>query len=119
MFKTCYNKIFSKSTYNELNTTIKLNYSVIGKYNEYINNGKLNRDENQIKIIEKLNKFYENFETLNKEDKSSTTTNYRKESFFSKFFKSKNASQLDVQLKGIYLWGGVGCGVGNILLCDF
>ncbi len=70
----------------------------------------MNYDENQIKIVEKLNGFYTEFESLNKED-NNLRKKRKNESFFSRFFKTKTNLPQEVQLKGIYLWGGVGCGV--------
>ena len=71
----------------------------------------MNYDENQTKIVEKLNAFYSNFEILKEEETSFVK---KRQSFFSRFFNRKqnnNPQQEEIQLKGIYLWGGVGCGV--------
>ena len=62
-----------------------------------------------MKIVEKLNEFYNSFESL--KDDAFLKNNVKNQSFFSKLFKTKDTKNQPIPLKGIYLWGGVGCGV--------
>lgn len=66
-----------------------------------------------MKTVQKLDQFYFAFETLKPDDIILNNNGGVGSSFFAKLFSKKTeVNKLpNIPLKGIYLWGGVGCGV--------
>jgi predicted ATPase len=100
----------------------------IEAYEELVKSGKIVKDEYQITTVLQLQKLYEDI--LKYEPSSGTTAPPQQppaKSFFSGLFSSTSNHDSDASNmssnsnssapKGIYIWGGVGCGMIHILLC--
>jgi predicted ATPase len=85
-----------------LNNVVKVSYSskIDNKYQDLIKNSKLQFDENHKKAFEKLEKFLKG---LNNFD--------NKQTFIEKIFKLNRRNKI----KGIYLYGGIGSGVNELV----
>jgi len=95
-------KISRKSLSTRSNVDLKERYS------ELTAQGVLRYDAHQSAIITRLNEFYTN---LNRNIEPLSQAQSASESFFSKLFAPKKSRIVHApKFKGVYLWGGVGCG---------
>ena len=87
----------------------------LNSYNSLLDNNLLRRDEHQIQSVAKLNEFYNKVLTYDISRNRATQPKLTTSNFFGGMFqtKSKSKPRLELReptLKGVYLYGGVGCG---------
>jgi len=118
-FSTKYEKalIFKFKRYSSSNQNQKLNEiadqihnqndSLISKYNETIEKNLFKKDPYQLSVVNQLNEFHRKAFDYN------PSIALEKKSFFYRFkqtFTKSNEKTSSPTLKGVYLYGGVGCG---------
>jgi len=95
-------------------TNIKNNEKnkLLNQYTNLIDANLLRRDEHQLKAVEQLNEFYNKL--IDHKLDNYNNNNENKKSFFRSIFFNNDNKKLET-LKGIYLYGGVGCGKSMLM----
>lgn len=109
----CLHRILIRSLSSKTTTHLPERNSFLNSYNSLLENNLIRRDEHQIQSVLKLNDFYNKALTYDitknrnqpKQNESFTWTG-----IFKKQQPKKNAELREPSLKGVYLYGGVGCG---------
>lgn len=106
-------RILSKSLSSKSTTDLPEANKFLNSYNSLLENNLIRRDEHQIQSVLKLNDFFNKTLTYDITQNRNQPKSQNESFSWGSMFKRQQPKKLELRepsLKGVYLYGGVGCG---------